>query len=63
MDRPEYVQIKLLDIPKEFIEEYNPTQLVQNGSIYFEIIRGCYGLPQSGRLDNDLLHMRLEKAG
>ena len=63
MDQPDYVRIKLSDIPQEFIEEYNITQLVHNGWIYFEIIRGCYGLPQSGRLANDLLHTCLEKAG
>ena len=40
VDRPEYVRIKLLDIPQEFIDEYNLTQLVQNGWIYFEMIRG-----------------------
>ena len=28
-----------------------------------EILRGCYGLPQSGQLANDLLRSRLEKAG
>ena len=38
-------------------------QLVQNGWIYFEILRGCYVLLQSGRLANDLLHTRLEKEG
>ena len=63
MERSEYVRIKLSDIQKEFIEEYNLTQAVQNGWIYFEILRGCYGLPQSGRLANDLLRNRLDKAG
>ena len=63
VDRYEYVRIKLSDITQEFIEEYNLTQLAQNGWIYFEIIRGCYGLPQSGRPPNDLLHTWLEKAG
>ena len=63
MDQNEYVHIKLLDILQEFIEEYNLTKLVQNGWIYFEIICGCYGLPQSGRLVNDLLHTQLKKSG
>ena len=63
MDPPEYVRIKLSDIPQEFIEEYNLTQLVQNGWIYFEILRECYGLPPSGRITNYLLHTQLEKAG
>ena len=61
MGRSEYVRIKLLDIPQEFIEEYDLTQAVQNGWIYFEILRGCYGLPQSGPLNNDLLCTSLEQ--
>ena len=63
MYRPEYMRIKRLEITQEFIEEYNLTQLVQNGWIYFEIIRVCYSLSQSGRLANDFLRTRLEKAG
>ena len=63
MERSKYVRIKISDIPQEFIEEYNLTKSVQNGCMYFEIIRGCYGLPQSGRLTNDLLRTRLEKSG
>ena len=62
MDQPEYVRIKLLDINQEFIEVYNITQLVQNGYIYFEILRGYYGLPQSGRHANNLLHTLLKMA-
>ena len=57
------MRIKLSEIPQEFIEEYNLTPLVQNVRIYFEILRGCYGLPQSGRIANDLLHTRLKKEG
>ena len=57
------MHINLSDIPQEFIEEYDLTQAVHNGWIHFEILRGCYGLPQSGILANDLLRTRLEKAG
>ena len=63
MERSEYVRIKLLDIPQKLIEEYDLTKAAQNGWIYFEILCICYGLPQSGRLANDLLHTRLKKAG
>ena len=63
MDWPEDVHIKLSDIPQELIEEYNLTQLVQNSWICFEIIRGCYGLLQSGKLTNDLLLTQLKKSG
>ena len=62
MEQSEYVRIKLSDIPQEFIEEYNLTQSVQNGCIYFEILQGCYGLLQSGILANDLLRTIIEKA-
>ena len=62
MDQSEYVRIKLKDIHQEFIEEYNLSKAAQNGWIYFEILRGCYSLPQSGRLENELLRTRLEKA-
>ena len=46
MDRSEYVRIKIEDIPQEFIQEYNLLPMVNNGWIYFEIVRECYGLPQ-----------------
>ena len=59
MERSEYMRIKILDIQQEFIKEYDLTQADQNVWIYFEILRGCYGLPQSGRLTNDLLRTRL----
>ena len=63
MDRPEYVRIRLEDIPQEFIDEYNLTPYAHNGWIYFEIIKGCYGLPQAGKLANDLLRTRLNENG
>ena len=63
MDRSEYVRNKFSDIPQEFIEEYDLSEVAQNVWIYFDILRGCYGLPQSGQLVNDLLRTRLEKAG
>ena len=63
MDLSEYVRIKLSDIPQDPIDEYYLTQSVQSGWIYFEILCGCYGLPQSDRLANDLLRTPIEKAG
>ena len=63
MDRSEYVKIKIDNIPQEFIQEYDLLPMVHQGWVYFKIVHGCYGLPQSGRLANDLLHTRLEKAG
>ena len=34
-----------------------------NGWVYFEIVRGCYGLPKIRKLSNDLLHKRINKEG
>ncbi len=57
MEDPEYVRIKITDIPEEIILEYGPAGKEGiNGWIYFEIRRGCYGLPQVGILVNNLLH-------
>jgi hypothetical protein len=56
MEDPEYVHIKITDIPEEFILEYGLAgKEDKNGWIYFEICRGCYGLPQAGILANNLL--------
>ena len=55
MKAPEYVRIKISDIHKEFIKEYNIYGQDRDGWIYFKIRRSCYGLPQSGILANDLL--------
>jgi len=63
LDRYEYVRIKLTDIPEEFIAEYNLHQFVKDGWVYFEIRKGVYGLPQAGKLANDLLTKRLNAEG
>ena len=41
MPDPEYVRIKMSDIPEEFILEYNLHGQDRDGWIYFEIRRGC----------------------
>ena len=62
MDNPEYVRIKLAAIPQEIIDEYDLNTYIHNGRIYYEVVRSCYGLPQSVRLANNLLRIRLDKA-
>ena len=54
------MRIKLTDIPQEFIDEYNLTEYVRHGLIYFSIIRSAYGFKQSVKLSNNLLRSRLE---
>eukprot|EP00804_Cyclotella_cryptica_P000722 CCRYP_001010-RA/>CCRYP_001010-RA protein AED:0.32 eAED:0.24 QI:0/0/0/1/0.5/0.66/3/0/551 len=47
----------------EFIDEYDLTHHVRDGWVYFQIVKGVYGLPQSGILANKLLETRLNAAG
>ena len=47
LSRPEYIRIKLSDIPEEIIKEYNlKDKATKDGSIYIEANKGMYGLPQ-----------------
>ena len=62
MEKPEYVRLKLEDLPQEFIEEYHLLENKLHGWVYLEIVCGCYGLSQSGKLANDLIRTRLEDA-
>ncbi len=61
--KPEYVCIKILDIPNKFIDKYKLTGLDRDGWIYFKNCQGCYGLPQAGILANNLLRSRLKAKG
>ena len=40
---------------------YKLKDKIKNGYIYMKIVRGIYGLPQAGKLANDLLKKRLSK--
>eukprot|EP00956_Cyclotella_meneghiniana_P023795 scaffold46957_cov29-Cyclotella_meneghiniana.AAC.1 len=64
LKRPEYIRMKMSDIPEEIILEYKlRDKISKEGSIYIMAIRGMYGLPQSGLLANELLEKRLNKNG
>jgi hypothetical protein len=55
LDQPEYVRIKLADIPQELINKYKLNKLAHDCWIYSEMRCGIYGLPQAGILSNNLL--------
>eukprot|EP00804_Cyclotella_cryptica_P028787 CCRYP_018723-RA/>CCRYP_018723-RA protein AED:0.47 eAED:0.47 QI:0/0/0/1/0/0/2/0/261 len=64
LKRPEYLQVKLLDIPEEIICEYNLASLADpDGSVYILVLLGMYGLPQAGLLANELLKKCLNAQG
>ncbi len=60
MKRPEYMCLKITDIPEEITEHYNLRELVtEDRYAYCEITRGMYGLPQAGIIAQELLEKRL----
>ena len=64
LKRPEYIRMKLSDIPQEVIDEYKLRDLATpDGSVHIEATKGMYGLPQAGILANELLEKRLNEHG
>jgi hypothetical protein len=64
MERPEYMRLKIMDIPDEVIQQYNLMLLVmQDGYVYCESTQGMYGLPQAGIIAQELLEKRLAEYG
>eukprot|EP00804_Cyclotella_cryptica_P021147 CCRYP_001465-RA/>CCRYP_001465-RA protein AED:0.35 eAED:0.35 QI:0/0/0/1/0.5/0.33/3/0/629 len=60
LKRPEYIRMKLSDIPEEIITEYKLRDLVEpDDCVYIIIILGMYGLPHAGLIANELLENKL----
>ena len=59
----EYVRVRFNEIPKEFIDEYKLNNENGDGWTYFEIRKGCNGLPQSGKIANAILRKRIANHG
>ena len=66
LHHPEFIHVKLSDIPNEVIEEYKLREKATKngtGTVYIKAKQGLYGLPQSGLLANEHLKKRLNKHG
>jgi hypothetical protein len=64
LKQPEYGGVKLTDIPDKIIGEYKLCEKsTPDGWIYFKVVRGMYGLPQSSSNSYDELEERLNKEG
>jgi hypothetical protein len=64
MDQPEYMRMKISDLPPNFVKAYNLNDLATNNStIYIKIQKGMYGLPQAGILAQNLLEKCLNQHG
>ena len=51
LKRKEYIKLKLADIPEEVIIEYKLKNMsTKDESVYLEVSKGMYGLPQAGLL-------------
>ena len=55
MDHYEYVHIPLMMIPKGIMKLYKLDDLVHKGTMYAEVCKGMYGLPQASRIAYDQL--------
>ena len=64
MDQPEYMRLKLSDIPEEIIVQYKLRDIATpDGYVYTEITKGMYGSPQAGIIAQVLLEDCLGKHG
>jgi hypothetical protein len=56
MDRPEFMKLKLVDIPDNIVEQYDlKDKVTKEGYVYVQISHGMYGLPQAGMIAQQLL--------
>jgi hypothetical protein len=64
MARPEFMPMKLAELPEEFTRIYKLHDLANaNGFVSIKIQKGMHGLPQAGILTQELLEQRLNKHG
>jgi hypothetical protein len=64
MTRPEYMCMKIKDLPEEFVTMYKlDNKTTSNGYVYIKIQKGIYGLPQVGILAQEFLEENLNKHG
>ena len=64
LPRPEFVKIKINDIPEEIIKDYKlRDKVTPKGYVHIMATKGMYGLPQAGLIANELLEKRLNEHG
>ena len=63
MNSYEYMKMPISIFPQHFIKEYNLLEKVCKGCVWIEIRRSIYGLPQSGKLENEYLRKKIAPIG
>src|SRR5687767_7215878 len=61
MEKFEYMQMPLQIMPPEITQQYKLNDIAHNSTVYIEICKGMYGLPQAGKLANKKLTHHLAK--
>ena len=51
----QYMRPPIKIIPQEIINKYNLNDIVEDRWVYVKIVRGMYGLPEAGKIANNLL--------
>ena len=59
MELPEFMRLPMKIIPQEIIDKYKLEDIATNGWVYTKIVKGIYGLPQAGKIANDLLKKKI----
>ena len=63
MSRFEYMKMPITIFLKHVKEEYNLLEKGYKGCVWIEIRRSIYGLPQSGKLENEYLRKKIAPHG
>ena len=63
MDHTQYLWTPIKTIPQENIDKYNLNGTVEDVWVYVKIVKGIYGLPEAGKIANNLLKKCLDEAG
>ncbi len=64
MEQPEYMRMKLSNLPQEFVNLYKLTNIAEDhGNVYIKVQKGMYSLPQAGILAHRLLEWGLNEHG
>ena len=62
MKEPEFLRMKLTHFPEDVIDHYKLKDKVdEKGNLYIRVEKGMYGLPQAGKIANELLEERLKQ--
>ena len=55
LKKPRYGKVRAKYTPQATIDKYGLQDMIEDGWLYFEIDKGMYGIPEAGRLANDML--------